>query len=109
MRIMWETSQRIPGRHKPTYPNLQRRVSTENWDTEYSICGCGFTRQKYAGFAPKNLSHSFYLDFQGWIRVISIIACYFKRRCSGEIGTSVFFDPRLRLSVFFVADPGVNR
>jgi hypothetical protein len=71
--------------------------------------GRGFTRQKYGGFTSHNPKCLFFLDFQGRIRVKFIIACYFKRRCFGEIGTSAFFNPRLRVLFFSLAAPGVKR
>ena len=71
--------------------------------------GRGFTRRKYGGFTSHNPRCLFFLDFQGRIRVQLILACYFKRRCFGEIGASAFFNPRLRVLFFSLADPGVKR
>jgi len=70
--------------------------------------GRSFTRQKFAGFTSQNARHLFFLDSQGRIRIKLFIVCNSKRRCFGEIGTSAFFDPRLRVSFFFLADPGVK-
>jgi translation initiation factor IF-1 len=62
--------------------------------------GRGLTRQKYGGFTSHNPRHLFFLDSQGRIRIRLLIACYFKRRCFGEIGTSAFLQPKAETLIF---------
>ena len=53
-------------------------------------------------FREKDQGLCFFLDFQERIRVRLIRACYFKRRCFGEIGTSAFFQPEAEGLIFLL-------